>query len=235
MSALSSLIYRTLILPVFSLRTYYNSLLRFIPCTVTEVVQFRHGQQPHVILSINRPDPRSNPFMAWMKTLFGNLWSNPYNWTSAFPQSMLIDPEGMFMIKTWNSYEAKMEHYFLNVQHLCNALSSRSVQTLWAFSDHGLVFLLSEYMEYMKDKMGGDIFDLQLPIREHDNTSWKDVTSELQPFIKCMQLRENATAEMIVALYRHLHPMVHLNEIKVRTVDFDLETRDIEGDTYIFP
>jgi hypothetical protein len=209
-------------------------MLSFIPCAVTEVVQFREGQQPHVVLSTSHTDPRSNPFLAWTKYLFSNFFTAPYNWNSGFPHTMMIDPQGMFLIRTWNSYESKMEHFFLNANHITKALSTKNVENLWAFSDHGLTFLLSEYMECMKDRMGGDIFDLQLPIREHDNTSWKDVTPELQPFIKCMQLRENASANMILALYRYLYPMAHIEEHKVRVVDFDLEIRDVEGDVYIF-
>jgi hypothetical protein len=218
---------------VFSIRTYYDAMLSFIPCAVTEVVQFREGQHPHILLSTSHANPRSQPLLAWIKYLFANFSSTPHNWNSAFPHTMMIDPEGMFLIRTWNSYESRMEHFFLNAKHLSKALSTKNVTTMWAFSDHGLAFLLSEYMECMKDNMG-DIFDLQIPIREHDNTAWKDVTHELQPFIKCMQLRENATADMIATLYHYLYPMVHIDEHKVRVVDFDLETKDVEGDAYIF-
>ncbi len=234
---LSSLLYqfyRSLLQPLFSLRTYYDSLLSIIPCAVTEVVQFRDGHQPHVILWTSHNDPRSNPLSACFRYLFSNILSTPYNWNSGFPQTMMIDSEGMFMIRAWNSIESKVEHYFLNAKHLSTALCTKNVAYMWAYSDHGLTFLLSEYMESMKDKMGGDIFDLQLPIREHENTSWKDVTSDIQPFIKCMQLRENATPSMIIALYQYLHPMAHIDDIKVRIVDFDLETRDVEGEEHVF-
>jgi hypothetical protein len=201
----------------------YESLLCVIPSSIIEVIEFDPEEtEPYVLYRKSRHIPY--------------LYES--NWTDGFPETSDLNDQAMYLIRGWNQVEGKQESYYLNAYHLCQALGLKNINHMWALSDMGIIVQLSCYLKQNKHKMN-DIFDIQVPVFHHDNEKngvrWKDITSDVSPYLKSLQLTENVTARGVIDLYRYIkneHEDVFARKIKI--IDYDLESKDIDENTFCF-
>lgn len=234
-SLMINYIVKTILRPCAKLFSIYDGFRYIMPSTIYEVIEFD-------------PEEPDEPFVVYRKTQYV-----PYlyesNWSDGFPETSNMGDQSIFLIRGWNQAHGRVESFFLNSHHLCEALGLKHLEHIWALSDTGLMAQLSCYLKKMKHKMH-DIFDIQVPVfhheekhKENDGIRWKDITCDLSPVLKSLQLQENATAADVLTLYKYI---VHSTKNgpdddeedvighRIKLVDYELESKELEGTTFCF-
>jgi hypothetical protein len=203
-----------------------------VPSTVYEVVEFdsKEPEEPVVLYKKSK----------YIPFLYESSWCD------GFPETANVTDDSVLLIKGWNQTDGKVQSFFLNSHHLCEALGLKSVHHMWALSDMGIMTQLSCYMKQMKHQMH-DILDLQVPVFHHDKNNkdqdgirWKDITSDLSPYLKSLQLRENVTADDVIMLYKYIQDQqedIEQEDVmahKIKIVDYELECKEVDGHSFCF-
>ena len=175
---------------------------------------------PSMILEVVYVDP-----MEGEVTTQYNAMSNYFNWSNNAANYMMVN-DGYYALTVWNSNIQMKESYFLSAPNLCRAFHLKSLYSFWAYTQAGVVEILSNYLEGNR----GDSGSLFAILTE---TSDLSADPRFRPFMKTLALCNNATPRAILLFYNWLRED-YTPTHKFIVYDHDLDERELELDDYLF-
>jgi len=150
-------------------------------------------------------------------------------WTNSMSTNLYIPNHGTFVIDVWNGFTRKKECYILHESHLRKALRIMNPSMIWAFSDIGIVNMLSTYLSCTRHYQ--NLFSIYI--------GKKDISDILHPYFKSIQLHENVSAKTLIAL-SHILQNKHILDLEdnvfnmnIMWQDYDLNEHTAQGDGLI--
>lgn len=134
---------------------------------------------------------------------------------------------GYYLFVYWNNHTYQMERILMHSDHILKAVKLTELQNIWAFSDHGLIDLM---VQYLKKNSQQSIIDLFL---ENDN-----VFSKLHKYLPSFELPKNVTARLIYLIYQcEKDQCIDLKQEDFKVI-FYTDTLDeikVQEDDYLYP
>lgn len=114
-----------------------------------------------------------------------------YTWHRAHHLTTYMDTDAFYVIRAWNGITARNESYFLNAQHLTNALGVKHLGYMWALSDFGIISQVASYINSLRNT-SKSIYEIQ-----RGNTF---VLDKVQELARSLQVPKNITADALCCL-----------------------------------
>ena len=120
---------------------------------------------------------------------------NMYSLKNGTYELMGLPRDGYYMFVVWNNLRLCYEHHVLKADLVEKALETKNVQNMWAFHDHGIVMMLSNFVAY--SNIGASrILGITL--------NREDATKKLKPFMKSISIQNNVCPKLLYMLTRYL-------------------------------
>lgn len=133
---------------------------------------------------------------------------------------------GYYLFVYWNNHTYQMERILMHTNHILKALRIQDLQDIWAFSDHGLINLLSRYL---KKHSVNSILDLFI--------NNENVYSKLHKYLLSFQLSKNVTARLVHLMYqceKEIQIDIKQEDFKVIFYTDTLDEVRINQDEYLY-
>ena len=114
-----------------------------------------------------------------------------YTWHRAHHLTTYMDTDAFYVIRAWNGTTARNESYFLNAQHLTNALGVKHLGYMWALSDFGIISQVASYITSLRNT-SKNIYEIQ-----RGNTF---VLDKVQDLTRSLQVPKNITVDALCCL-----------------------------------
>jgi len=162
------------------------------------VVGVIKSKLPPTVLEVFYIDPQLRLTMPLYSSCVVSSWSW-HHWRNGKRDfSHTPSAEGIYVFRVWNQDTMAKECYMLTAAHLMEALQCKSLTSIWAFSDAGIVSQLHKYIEYKA----------QLKLSTHSIVDIcvdsKPAMALLKPYVASLMLPHNICARTLAIWLTYL-------------------------------
>ena len=155
-------------------------------------------QFPSSILDLFYVDPNTRIAIP----LYAPSWPNFASWSNWHANHTKSDfahtpsQEGLYVFRVWNQATGKQEHYMLSPKHLLDALQLKSLTSMWAFSDVGVVNSLHKYQQLQSPPAPCTVVDLAI--------DGQSALPALKPYMSSIIMPDNVSAHNLAIWFTYV-------------------------------